>query len=46
MITKAVDEATAALYESHPNAVDLKIEISEFSNEAIAVIVYGVVDNE
>jgi uncharacterized protein YbjQ (UPF0145 family) len=46
MIDFGINQANTALMKEYPNAHDLRLEITEFSNSSIAITLYGVVDDD
>jgi len=46
MIDLSIKEATDELIKENPKVTDIKMQITEFANASIAVIVYGVVNDQ
>lgn len=45
-INEALEGALTELVLNHPQVVNIKIQVSEFSNKSILVVVYGEIDVE
>ena len=44
MLNNSLDEVTKEFYNKYPNATQVRIEFTEFTNGALAIIVHGVIN--
>lgn len=42
LVNETIKEASAELFEKHPDAEDIKMQITEFGNKSVSVTLYGI----